>query len=283
MGTAYAPAVAAQPSAKCKICGHRAARGSRLCSQCNAAVKRARQVPTVMSQFMPMALSGYGSAGGSVAQHQTVRFRNVPPRPAPARTIGWGALVAFAAFTAAVCVTAYFATLEIDETPTPAPVAVASVPNKATNVTMSAIPAATLAAEAIDAPVHADAGQLADGTSPAETQAKPAIRRSAVAAPARNASPTIPAGLSMTASDPNADSTPSEGAAAPLPPAPVAVPQEPLVPDRWQTMNEEIARCPRENFFVGVVCEQRVRLRYCDGYWGSVPHCGGGFRFDNGR
>jgi hypothetical protein len=150
---------------------------------------------------------------------------------------------------------------------------------------MNAIPAATFAAEAIDAPVHADAGRPAEGAPPPETQAKPAIRRTATAAttPARNASPPIPAGLSMTASDPNADSTPSEGAAAPLPPAPVAVPQEPVVPDRWQTMNEEIARCSRESFFAGVVCEQRVRLRYCDGYWGSVPHCGGGFRFDNGR
>lgn len=87
----------------------------------------------------------------------------------------------------------------------------------------------------------------------------------------------------MTAADSKADSDPSEGAGAPLPPAPAAVPQEPIVPDRWQAMLEAIARCPRDNFFTGVVCEQRVRLRYCEGHWGESPHCGSGFRFDGGR
>ena len=29
-----------------------------------------------------------------------------------------------------------------------------------------------------------------------------------------------------------------------------------------------------ETFFAGVICEQRVRLRYCEGFWGDVPQCG---------
>lgn len=286
MSSAYAPAVAARPSAKCRICGHKTARGSRLCSQCGAAVKRARQVPTVMSQFMPVALSGYGSAGGAVAHHQTVRFRNAAPRPAPTRTIGWGALIAFAAFVFAVCVTAYFAALEIEDSPVPAamPAVVPPVADKASAPALGMSVPPALPSEPTAEPAHADMRPGAEASSLRHESGPATARRTAATNGAPiNAMPTIPAGLSMTASDSNADTNPSEGAGAPLPPAPAAVPQEPIVPDRWQSMQEDIARCPRENFFTGALCEQRVRLRYCDGYWGSVPHCWGGVRLDGGR
>jgi hypothetical protein len=75
-------------------------------------------------------------------------------------------------------------------------------------------------------------------------------------------------------------------AASPAPPtaAPAAAPpQEPVKLDRWQTMNAAIARCPRADFFAGVLCEQRVRLQYCEGYWGDVPECRSPNRSDNGR
>ena len=80
------------------------------------------------------------------------------------------------------------------------------------------------------------------------------------------------------------EGTPSTGApegGLALPAAPPA--PEPAVPDRWQAMSAAIERCGRENFFASVVCEQRVRLRYCEGYWGEVPQCGRGFRSDSGR
>jgi hypothetical protein len=41
-------------------------------------------------------------------------------------------------------------------------------------------------------------------------------------------------------------------------------------------MEEELARCTREDFIRRVVCDQRVRLRYCEGYWNRVPQCPGG-------
>jgi hypothetical protein len=41
-------------------------------------------------------------------------------------------------------------------------------------------------------------------------------------------------------------------------------------------MGEELRRCQRESFLSRVVCDQRVRLRFCDGYWGKVAQCPGG-------
>ena len=38
---------------------------------------------------------------------------------------------------------------------------------------------------------------------------------------------------------------------------------------------EELSRCTREDFIARVICDQRVRFRYCDGYWGKAAQCPG--------
>ncbi len=40
-------------------------------------------------------------------------------------------------------------------------------------------------------------------------------------------------------------------------------------------MKQEMEACKREPFFNRVVCEQKVGQKYCAGYWGLVPECGG--------
>ena len=55
-----------------------------------------------------------------------------------------------------------------------------------------------------------------------------------------------------------------------------AVPAAASVADRWAQFAEDLHRCERETFLSRVVCDQRVRIRYCDGYWGKVPQCPGG-------
>lgn len=42
---------------------------------------------------------------------------------------------------------------------------------------------------------------------------------------------------------------------------------------RWRRMSDEMSRCTREDFITRVVCGQRVRFRYCEGYWGKVAQC----------
>ena len=43
--------------------------------------------------------------------------------------------------------------------------------------------------------------------------------------------------------------------------------------DHWRRMDDELSRCTREDFITRVICGQRVRFRYCDGYWGRATQC----------
>ena len=65
--------------------------------------------------------------------------------------------------------------------------------------------------------------------------------------------------------------------------APAAIAEVAAAPDRWEAMIAAITRCSRESFLTGVVCSERVRLQYCDGYWGEVPQCRGATRPDTSR
>jgi len=79
-----------------------------------------------------------------------------------------------------------------------------------------------------------------------------------------------------------ASAQPSPAAAAPAPEA-VYPAREAPAPDRWQVMADQIVRCGRDGFLAGVICEQRVRLKYCDGYWGQAPQCASGLPTDHGN
>ena len=43
--------------------------------------------------------------------------------------------------------------------------------------------------------------------------------------------------------------------------------------DDGQSLAAMLERCSEEKFLAGVICEQKVRLRYCEGKWGQVPQC----------
>jgi hypothetical protein len=36
---------------------------------------------------------------------------------------------------------------------------------------------------------------------------------------------------------------------------------------------EALGRCANEGGFSGFICDQRVRLASCEGYWGRVAQC----------
>ena len=56
-------------------------------------------------------------------------------------------------------------------------------------------------------------------------------------------------------------------------PPPVVETPEPVVPDRWQLLASATSRCERENPIAGLLCKERARLQYCEGYWGTAPQC----------
>jgi hypothetical protein len=48
-------------------------------------------------------------------------------------------------------------------------------------------------------------------------------------------------------------------------------------PTRWERMHDEAAACADEDSFLdAVVCDQRVRHRYCDDWWGRADACPSG-------
>ncbi len=50
--------------------------------------------------------------------------------------------------------------------------------------------------------------------------------------------------------------------------------------DPLRALDEALAQCGG-NFIARIVCGQRARFRFCDGYWGRVPQCPSGAVADN--
>lgn len=59
---------------------------------------------------------------------------------------------------------------------------------------------------------------------------------------------------------------------------------EASVPSRWERMQDEVIACADEPYFLdAVVCDQRVRHRYCDDWWGRTDACPSGRTADYGN
>ena len=80
-----------------------------------------------------------------------------------------------------------------------------------------------------------------------------------------------------------APSPPPAPATSRAPTVAMAPPAAAQVSDRWARMDHELSQCTREDFIARVVCGQRVRFRYCDGYWGKVPACPGSPAIERGQ
>jgi hypothetical protein len=64
--------------------------------------------------------------------------------------------------------------------------------------------------------------------------------------------------------------------------APVAKTREAPRPDPWQAMHVSLARCGGD-LIARIVCDQRVRRRFCEGHWGEAPECASGVANDRGQ
>ncbi|MEP7062438.1 MAG: hypothetical protein ABI881_08565 [Betaproteobacteria bacterium] len=135
-------------------------------------------------------------------------------------------------------------------------------PPPAADATTSSTPAPTLAAATSPPTPPADNAAATPDTdaSPAPDVAKAAPKAAHKAAAKARPQPAAP--LPSTAIAP----APEPRAAAA--PAAKAAPRA----DRWAQMANEMNACAG-NFLERVVCEQKVRIHYCDGYWGKVPQC----------
>ncbi len=46
--------------------------------------------------------------------------------------------------------------------------------------------------------------------------------------------------------------------------------------DRMQLLTQAFSQCPQDGALARMVCEQKARIQYCDGYWGQAPLCPNG-------
>jgi ribosomal protein L40E len=64
--------------------------------------------------------------------------------------------------------------------------------------------------------------------------------------------------------------------------APVAETRKARQPDPWQAMHVSLARCGGD-LIDRIVCDQRVRRRFCEGHWGEAPECASFVANDHGQ
>jgi hypothetical protein len=267
----------------CLICGRTTLPGAKLCADCRAARKRAFAA-TVTQPLLLAAGAGSGARLLKPSQSVAATARRAaekalfvkPPRaepPAKVRASRAYLLLLAAAIGAILLAGAFYAhrlnavrpaSLQVSEqgsaersappregsgAPAAAqPTPLSELTARAVSDMQAAVPAATPGAKP-EALKRASARQRA---TPAEVSPPPLE-----SAPTTQAIATAPV-------------------VAPLIEAPAA-PQ----PDRWQLMNESIARCSG-NLIERILCDQRVRREFCDGHWGQVPQCSSSIGSDRG-
>ena len=257
----------------CTICGKTSLPGAMLCAPCKAALKRARYI-TVQEDMRPPSVIDVRRQRRR-ARSSAVPSDAAPQRPLPAirevpPTLGRRIFIGIFVLAAVLGGVSYFTQHELGarshEQPSAAP---ASPPEAQQEVAVSA--AAPAKADTAGASSTADANSLVVvGADPA-TRSLPAAKLPGTAANKRTA-------LANRATFATANGDPPD-AVAPLPPPEIvaAAPAPPPspVPDRWQNMRDAMAQCDREGVIAGLICGQRVRIQFCEGYWGKVAQCQG--------
>jgi ribosomal protein L40E len=64
--------------------------------------------------------------------------------------------------------------------------------------------------------------------------------------------------------------------------APVAETRKAKRPDPWEAMHVSLASCGGD-LIARIVCDQRVRRRFCEGHWGKAPECASVAANDRGQ
>ena len=273
------------PAVKCRICGRPSLRGVKLCDECVAAVKRARHVNTLASEFMPQAgprRSPPLRAARESTRPPSTRWSWMPTKPA-----AWGVLVAFTVFGAAVVGTAFLAVQEIsDGAPNGRIPPSASEPSAARPNILPQAPDATgatgtpateraaterLAPAPVEAP-HAEASTpVVESLQVTPLPEKHPPRKAATETRKKPSTRAVPAATDTAGESKATIAAPKPAEVAP-PPAAAPAPAPP-VPDRWDTMNAALAACSQETLLAGLMCTERVRYQFCEGFWGQVPQC----------
>lgn len=245
--------------ASCRICGQPALPAVRLCAQCKAALKRVRH--DTVSQQMPMPRRARGG-DRSHASAPTIdaAASEAPRRGGPVAWRGMRIPLVLGATVAIVGSAGYFIVRQIHAATPPEAVAAAQDGDAAR--AQDQIPSPTLAIQTASAPVAAP--EVANPGASGRDVAPPAVAKTKSLARSAKASP-----LAVGPPEPDVRPEPAP------PPVVVAVAPSPVQrpPDRMQLLAQAFAQCPQDSVVPRMLCEQKARLQFCDGYWGQNPQC----------
>lgn len=284
---------------KCAICGQRTERGS-FCSDCRAALKRARDETVSQFQMRPvMALAGPGAR----SQRASPRRPKEQPRPRIVRAVEapeQSVPATNAAATSFVWIIVALMVMVVAYVGYRLMQATADAPEVAT---VTAVPAGS---EVLVAPavretqlgvgVQEESAGAATRLGPAPpVPVDPSLEpRVAVASMHPRLAPRSAGALSARelpgSARSAANAAPSAKPVSETAVFPETVPSEPLVAvkasmppaaggqvllGKWERMDTALRACANESLLGSVVCEQKVRWQYCGGEWGQVPQCPG--------
>lgn len=299
---------------RCAICRQPAQRGS-FCLDCRAALKRARDETVSQFQMRPaLALAGPGGGSREPASAPRVVSRE-PKSRAPDKSAAVialprgnraGARFIWIIVALMVLVVGYvgygvlMAGLEAGQSrhAAPSPASEDAMVNPPVRETQLGIgvqeetrPTAALA-PAVPAPVATTTPSLpvpasVAGTGPGTGDAphgRPAAKPAAkvISAPksvAKESSERKP--VATLSNEPIAVEAPRQAVvmAAPSEPAITARPRL----DRWERMEIAVRGCGGEELIGRIICEQKLRLEYCDGQWGQAAQCPGSLVNDHAQ
>ena len=270
----------------CQICG-RSSAGAKLCPDCRAARKRAYDA-TITQPLL--ALAGAGTVSRTLsrlrrdtspeakARRAARKAKAAAARAAPTTTAAQ-ADAASSRFSrsmlwAALAIGMVVAAIAGWHLPTRAPEAPDAGATSSAIPAAPPLPAPDAEPTRINPPATSAPAALPPLPTIVERELVPHAPAAVKPAASKRASPAPKAVTPPPEPAPEVESVKAQPAPAP------PTPQPPARVDPWQQMSEAIGRCPA-GFLGRVVCEQKIRLQYCEGQWGQVPQCPGGPRADH--
>ncbi len=279
----------------CTICGKSTLPGAMLCAPCKAALKRARYVTVQEDIRRPSVIDVRRQARRAKAVERATDSQPTPaaemlpsvPDPADAvantrlaRRIFIGIFVVAAALAGA----SYFGQRELsarsqenakasEDSGVASPAADTAAQTNGAMAAPASVPslATSPAPNAVSVPGESMAPvPRADDSSVAATPSVHAAKRAASDA-ARKVLPGDSTSFATVNGDPP-DAVPMP---EPVRPKPAPAPPPPPAPDHWQQMRDALAQCDRAGLIEGIICGQKARIQYCEGYWGKVSQCPG--------
>ena len=270
---------------KCRLCGQPTAGQDKLCGDCGKALRRVRNGSMALRKLRMYSVRADGVPDPAVATTQKPETRAKIGRQ------GWAVLLGVAGLVAIALI--YWGQRTPDR---PRDQGSTVLDERA-----RALDAPRFDDKSLVAVPPAEALPFSARTSLPETAEPPfAAKAGQPAAPGKSAKPPVRAkgNARVAAVSATAEATagrprlPNDAASrtstAQLPPevdpsaqgtrTPVSAPA--AAPEGGQSLTNALEKCGEEKFLASVICEQKARLRYCEGKWGQVPQCAVAQRVD---